>query len=251
MKNIVIIGGTKGIGKSIVNEVVENHNVVCLSRNETDFSHNNYTFHRFDALVDDYPDLDSVDCLIYCPGSINLKPISTLSLDDFRNDNPKDYMAGFPWHPHRGIETITYVLEGKVEHKDSIGNEGDLLSGDVQWMTAGKGVVHDEFHSEEFSKKGGVFEMVQLWINLPKKNKMTEPKYQEISSEVIPTISLGDNLKLRVIAGNFEETKGPSSTFTKVNLYDLVSKENKSKLFIPLLEKENSEIGRASCRERV
>ena len=86
MKNIVIIGGTKGIGKSIVSEVVENHNVVCLSRNETDFSHKNYTFHRFDALVDDYPDLDSVDCLIYCPGSINLKPISTLSLDDFRND---------------------------------------------------------------------------------------------------------------------------------------------------------------------
>ena len=86
MRNIIIIGGTKGIGKSIVSEVVENHNVVCLSRNETDFSHNNYTFHRFDALVDDYPDLDSVDCLIYCPGSINLKPISTLSLDDFRND---------------------------------------------------------------------------------------------------------------------------------------------------------------------
>ena len=86
MKNIVIIGGTKGIGKSNVSEVVENHKVVCLSRNQTDFSHDNYTFHNFDALVDDYPDLDSVDCLIYCPGSINLKPISTLSLDDFRND---------------------------------------------------------------------------------------------------------------------------------------------------------------------
>ncbi len=86
MKNIVIIGGTKGIGKSIVSEVVENHKVVCLSRNQTDFSHDNYTFHNFDALVDDYPDLSSVDCLIYCPGSINLKPISTLSLDDFRND---------------------------------------------------------------------------------------------------------------------------------------------------------------------
>ena len=86
MKNIVIIGGTKGIGKSIVSEVVENHKVVCLSRNQTDFSHDNYTFQNFDALEDDYPDLDSVDCLIYCPGSINLKPISTLSLDDFRND---------------------------------------------------------------------------------------------------------------------------------------------------------------------
>ena len=86
MKNIVIIGGTKGIGKAIVNEVVDNNNVVCLSRNQTDFSHDNYTFHNFDALVDDYPDFESVDCLIYCPGSINLKPISTLSLDDFRND---------------------------------------------------------------------------------------------------------------------------------------------------------------------
>ena len=86
MKNIVIIGGTKGIGKSIVSEVVENNKVVCLSRNQTDFSHDNYTFHNFDALVDDYPDFESVDCLIYCPGSINLKPISTLSLDDFRND---------------------------------------------------------------------------------------------------------------------------------------------------------------------
>jgi len=86
MKNIVIIGGTKGIGKAIVGEVVDNNNVVCLSRNQTDFSHDNYTFHNFDALVDDYPDFESVDCLIYCPGSINLKPISTLSLDDFRND---------------------------------------------------------------------------------------------------------------------------------------------------------------------
>jgi len=86
MKNIVIIGGTKGIGKAIVREVVDNNNVVCLSRNQTDFSHDNYTFHNFDALVDDYPDFESVDCLIYCPGSINLKPISTLSLDDFRND---------------------------------------------------------------------------------------------------------------------------------------------------------------------
>ena len=86
MKNIVIIGGTKGIGKAIVSEVVDNNNVVCLSRNQTDYSHDNYTFHNFDALVDDYPNFESVDCLIYCPGSINLKPISTLSLDDFRND---------------------------------------------------------------------------------------------------------------------------------------------------------------------
>ena len=139
-----------------------------------------------------------------------------------------DQRRGVGEHPHRGIETVTFAYQGEVEHRDSSGGGGIIKPGDVQWMTAGKGIVHDEFHSEDFSKKGGVFEMVQLWINLPKKHKMTEPKYQEIDRKSIPTISLGDNLKLRVIAGNFEETKGPSSTFTKVNLYDIISKENKS-----------------------
>ena len=95
-------------------------------------------------------------------------------------------------------------------------------------MTAGKGVVHDEFHSVEFSKKGGIFEMVQLWINLPKKNKMTQPKYQEIKNENIPSIALASGTKLRVIAGAFEGNKGPSSTFTKINLYDIFSKTSKS-----------------------
>ena len=146
---------------------------------------------------------------------------------------PKEFSSsnqrrGVGEHPHRGIETVTFAYQGEVEHRDSSGGGGVIKPGDIQWMTAGKGIVHDEFHSEEFSKKGGVFEMVQLWINLPKKYKMTDPKYQEISSGLIPTISLGDNIKLRVIAGNFEETKGPSSTFTKVNLYDITSKENKS-----------------------
>ena len=147
--------------------------------------------------------------------------------------SPKEFSItnqrrGVGEHPHRGIETVTFAYQGEVEHRDSSGGGGVIKPGDVQWMTAGKGIVHDEFHSEEFSKKGGVFEMVQLWINLPRKHKMTDPKYQEISSAVIPTISLGDKTKLRVIAGNFEETKGPSSTFTKVNLYDIISKENKS-----------------------
>ena len=147
--------------------------------------------------------------------------------------SPKEFSItnqrrGVGEHPHRGIETVTFAYQGEVEHRDSSGGGGVIKPGDVQWMTAGKGIVHDEFHSEEFSKKGGVFEMVQLWINLPRKHKMTDPKYQEISSAVIPTISLGNKIKLRVIAGNFEETKGPSSTFTKVNLYDIISKENKS-----------------------
>ena len=139
-----------------------------------------------------------------------------------------DQRRGVGEHPHRGIETVTFAYQGEVEHRDSSGGGGVIKPGDVQWMTAGKGVVHDEFHSEEFLKKGGIFEMVQLWINLPKKHKMTDPKYQEISSEVIPTVLLGDKIKLRVIAGNFQQTKGLSSTFTKVNLYDIISKENKS-----------------------
>ena len=138
-----------------------------------------------------------------------------------------DQRRGVGEHPHRGIETVTFAYQGEVEHRDSSGGGGIIKPGDVQWMTAGKGIVHDEFHSEDFSKKGGMFEMVQLWINLPKKHKMTEPKYQEIDRKSIPTISLGDKIKLRVIAGSFEETKGPSSTYTKVNLYDITSKGNK------------------------
>ena len=142
-----------------------------------------------------------------------------------------DQRRGVGEHPHRGIETVTFAYQGEVEHRDSSGGGGLIRPGDVQWMTAGKGIVHDEFHSEDFSKKGGVFEMVQLWINLPKKHKMTEPNYQEIDRETIPTISLGDKIKLRVIAGSFKETIGPSSTFTKINLYDIISKENKSVSF--------------------
>ena len=159
------------------------------------------------------------------------KSISPFIMLDYAS--PKEFSItkqrrGVGEHPHRGIETVTFAYQGEVQHRDSAGGGGVIKPGDVQWMTAGKGVVHDEFHSEEFSKKGGIFEMVQLWINLPKKNKMIDPKYQEISSRVIPTKLLGDKVKLRVIAGNFEDTKGPSSTFTKVNLYDITSKENKS-----------------------
>tara|TARA_B110000211_G_C14056247_1_gene543502 strand:+ start:1109 stop:1975 length:867 start_codon:yes stop_codon:yes gene_type:complete len=147
--------------------------------------------------------------------------------------SPKEFSntserRGVGEHPHRGIETVTFAYQGEVEHRDSSGGGGIIKSGDVQWMTAGRGIVHDEFHSVEFSKKGGVFEMVQLWINLPKKNKMAKPKYQEIRNEDIPIISLGSGTELRVIAGNFEGNKGPSSTFTKINLYDILSKVSKN-----------------------
>ena len=157
-----------------------------------------------------------------------ITPFVMLDYASPKEFSPTNQPRGVGEHPHRGIETVTFAYQGEVEHRDSSGGGGIIKPGDVQWMTAGKGVVHDEFHSKDFSKKGGVFEMVQLWINLPKKFKMINPKYQAISSGDIPTISLGSRTKLRVIAGKFEEAKGPSSTFTEVNLYDIISSENKN-----------------------
>ena len=127
-------------------------------------------------------------------------------LDDFRNDNPKDYMAGFPWHPHRGIETITYVLEGKVEHKDSIGNEGDLLSGDVQWMTAGSGIMHQEMPS---GNSKGQMHGFQLWANLPSDQKFITPRYQDIASKDITFLEDDDGSKIKIIVGDYKGMKGP------------------------------------------
>ena len=129
-----------------------------------------------------------------------------LMLDDFRNDNPKDYMAGFPWHPHRGIETITYVLEGKVEHKDSIGNEGDLLSGDVQWMTAGSGIMHQEMPS---GNSKGQMHGFQLWANLPSDKKLIAPRYQDIASKDIAYLEDNDGSKIKIIVGDYKGIKGP------------------------------------------
>jgi quercetin 2,3-dioxygenase len=126
-------------------------------------------------------------------------------------------------HPHRGFETVTFAYQGEVEHRDSFGGGGIIRPGDVQWMTAGSGIVHDEFHSKDFSKEGGTFEMVQLWINLPSLHKMTTPKYQEIKSEDIPNIKVNNNLQIRVIAGNYAGANGPSSTFTPINIYDIKS----------------------------
>jgi quercetin 2,3-dioxygenase len=146
-----------------------------------------------------------------------------------KSNNPK----GVGEHPHRGFETVTFAYQGEVEHRDSSGGGGIIKSGDVQWMTAGKGVVHDEFHSEEFSRTGGIFEMVQLWVNLPKENKMTSPKYQGISSGDIPQKKLGVNSELRVVAGEFDSVKGPAVTFTKINIYDILS-ANEDLLSIPL-----------------
>ena len=129
-----------------------------------------------------------------------------LLLDDFRNDNPADYLAGFPWHPHRGIETITYVLAGEVAHGDSLGNKGRMTAGDVQWMTAGSGIMHQEMPKGDAKGRMHGF---QLWANLPAALKMTAPRYQDIPSSAIPEVTEDDGTMARVIVGDFWGKKGP------------------------------------------
>jgi hypothetical protein len=129
-----------------------------------------------------------------------------LLLDDFRNDNPNDYLAGFPWHPHRGIETITYVLAGAVEHGDSLGNRGSLGAGDVQWMTAGSGILHQEMPKGD---PKGRMHGFQLWANLPSSLKMTAPRYQDVSAPDVPEITDDDDTRVRVICGSFWGKTGP------------------------------------------
>jgi redox-sensitive bicupin YhaK (pirin superfamily) len=129
-----------------------------------------------------------------------------LLFDDFRNDNPADYLAGFPWHPHRGIETITYVLAGSVEHGDSLGNKGKMTAGDVQWMTAGSGILHQEMPKGDSLGRMHGF---QLWANLPASLKMTDPRYQDIPSAAIPEVTDDDGVRARIICGEFWGKRGP------------------------------------------
>ena len=129
-----------------------------------------------------------------------------LLLDDFRNDIPADYLAGFPWHPHRGIETITYVLAGSVEHGDSIGNHGSIDAGDIQWMTAGRGIIHQEMPKGD---RAGRMHGFQLWANLPASLKMTAPHYQEVKAAQIPNVTDDDGTQARIVCGTFWGKKGP------------------------------------------
>ncbi|MBL1150793.1 MAG: pirin family protein [Armatimonadetes bacterium] len=129
-----------------------------------------------------------------------------LLLDDFRNDNPDEYLAGFPWHPHRGIETITYVLAGTVQHGDSMGNSGEIAAGDVQWMTAGRGIIHQEMPKGDVQGRMHGF---QLWANLPSSLKMTAPHYQEVKSVQIPEVVEDDGTRVRVVCGTFWGETGP------------------------------------------
>jgi quercetin 2,3-dioxygenase len=135
---------------------------------------------------------------------------------------PSKVRRGVGAHPHRGFETVTIAYEGSVEHHDNKGNHGIIGPGDVQWMTAGAGVLHKEYHEKEFSEKGGVFHVIQLWVNLPKKYKMVEPKYQTILKESIGVYKLDkEEGELRVIAGEAKGTRGPADTFTKMNVYNV------------------------------
>ena len=148
---------------------------------------------------------------------------------------PTEERLGVGEHPHRGFETVTIVYSGEVEHRDSSGGGGSIGPGDVQWMTAASGVVHEEFHGRNFAAQGGSFEMVQLWVNLPAKDKMSAPGYQNIQSSAIPSVALpGDLGRVRVIAGEYAGAQGPARTFTPLNVWDLDLRSSEAmKLAVP------------------
>lgn len=154
-------------------------------------------------------------------GATELSPFLMLDYAGPAHFKPSDRPRGVEEHPHRGFETVTISYQGSVDHRDSGGNSGRINPGDVQWMTAASGVVHEEMHGKDFTQKGGDFEMVQLWVNLPKAYKMSKPRYQGISSAQIPRVELGPGAYGRVIAGELNGVKGPAKTFTPVNVSDV------------------------------
>lgn len=158
-------------------------------------------------------------------GGISQKRMSPFLLLDFNAEfdfGPSDHVRGVDVHPHKGFETVTIAYKGSVEHYDSTGNTGIIRPGDVQWMTAGAGILHKEFHEREFSKKGGPFEMVQLWVNLPKEHKSTPAHYQPITASQMGKIKLDNNSgTVNVIAGELKGITGPAATYSPVNLFDI------------------------------
>ena len=171
-----------------------------------------------------YPNLGSV-----------LSPFLLLDYAGPMEFTPTDERRGVGEHPHRGFETVTIVYEGEVEHRDSSGGGGAIGPGDVQWMTAASGIVHEEFHGRDFARRGGMFEMVQLWVNLPAKDKMAPPRYQSIVRSQIPTRPLpGGHGIVRVIAGEFAGAKGPANTFTPIHVWDLrLASDERTDLAVP------------------
>lgn len=158
----------------------------------------------------------------YFEDGAEISPFLLLDYAGPADFDPSDRPRGVEKHPHRGFETVTIVYQGEVEHKDSAGNAGKIGPGDVQWMTAARGILHEEMHGMEFTKNGGTLEMIQLWVNLPAKDKMTDPGYQEILSRNIPNVDLPDAAgRMRIIAGEYGGVKGAARTFTPVNLWDM------------------------------
>ena len=146
---------------------------------------------------------------------------------------PTDQKRGVGQHPHRGFETVTIVYAGGVEHRDSAGAGGTIGPGDVQWMTAASGLLHEEFHSRSFAQKGGPFEMVQLWVNLSAKNKSQAPRYQTLLNRDIPTVALAGGAKVRLIAGSLQDRVGPAQTFSPINLWDMRLRAGERAAFAP------------------
>jgi redox-sensitive bicupin YhaK (pirin superfamily) len=158
-----------------------------------------------------------------------LSPFLMLDWAAPRNFEPAARRRGVGVHPHRGFETVTIVYAGELEHRDSAGNGGRIGVGDVQWMTAASGILHEEFHSERFTREGGTMSMMQLWVNLPSRHKMSDPRYQTILDATIPRVSLGEGAgTLRVIAGEYDGHKGPAQTFTPIEVWDLSLADGKT-----------------------
>lgn len=153
-----------------------------------------------------------------------MSPFFLLDYNALENFPPRDEPFGVGAHPHRGFETVTIGYKGKVEHHDSRGGGGVIGEGDVQWMTAGSGLLHKEFHEQEYNREGGPFQMVQLWVNLPAKDKMTDPKYQAITNAEMGRVDLPLGGNVEIIAGEFAGVKGPATTFTPVHLFNLKPK---------------------------
>jgi redox-sensitive bicupin YhaK (pirin superfamily) len=168
----------------------------------------------------------------YHAGGALLSPFLLLDHAGPAEFEPAAKPRGVGEHPHRGFETVTIVYQGEVEHRDTAGNGGSIGPGDVQWMTAASGLMHEEFHSREFTRRGGTLEMAQLWVNLPAKDKMSPPRYQPIVAADIPGVELPDGAgRVRVIAGHYKERKGPASTFTDMNVWDVALAAGKAATF--------------------
>jgi redox-sensitive bicupin YhaK (pirin superfamily) len=161
---------------------------------------------------------------VFSYDGLGREPLSPFLMLDYaapRHFDPAPRRRGVGVHPHRGFETVTIVYAGELEHRDSAGNGGRIGPGDVQWMTAASGILHEEFHSERFTREGGTMSMMQLWVNLPARHKMAKPRYQTILDGDIPRVALGDAGSLRVIAGEYDGRRGPAETFTPIEVWDL------------------------------